>query len=305
MVAYGRRDGGFWDYIKDAILWLLVFYWAYYYFGWKGPAVLGGLFAVLIIIAIIAEIISKIKKQNEDKRFMKLPCKHGAVGALYDYKLCLTCQQEKEAAIEKEEKRRAEEKATKKAEKDKRHKEWIAKIRLPEYLREMDWRQFELLICDLFRRIGYEVESTPPTADGGIDGYLRKDGELAILQCKRFKGGVGEPVLRNLLGTMTANKAKRGFIVTTGKVSQQAKLWVANQPIKIIELDELVDFIRNYFPENEVIPDEYDLNPEEYQACPRCGKPLKIVSWKGTQFWGCSGYPSCRYTRSIWRNYKK
>ena len=38
--------------------------------------------------------------------------------------------------------------------------------------------------------------------------------------------------------------------------------------------------------------------------CPRCGKPLVVRTARrganaGKQFYGCSGYPSCRYTRSL------
>ena len=40
------------------------------------------------------------------------------------------------------------------------------------------------------------------------------------------------------------------------------------------------------------------------KTCPRCGKPLVLRTAKkganaGSQFWGCSGYPSCRYTAQV------
>jgi hypothetical protein len=33
--------------------------------------------------------------------------------------------------------------------------------------------------------------------------------------------------------------------------------------------------------------------------CPRCGKPLVMRNGKGGQFYGCSGYPNCRFTKNI------
>ena len=39
-----------------------------------------------------------------------------------------------------------------------------------------------------------------------------------------------------------------------------------------------------------------------HQTCPRCGKPLKIVTYNGSQFLGCTGYSrdgGCRYTAQI------
>ena len=43
------------------------------------------------------------------------------------------------------------------------------------------------------------------------------------------------------------------------------------------------------------------------KLCPRCGKKLVLRTAKsganaGTQFWGCSGYPVCKYTESIGKN---
>ena len=35
------------------------------------------------------------------------------------------------------------------------------------------------------------------------------------------------------------------------------------------------------------------------KVCPRCGQFLKKRSGKFGEFWGCSGYPDCRYTENI------
>ena len=36
----------------------------------------------------------------------------------------------------------------------------------------------------------------------------------------------------------------------------------------------------------------------EHRTCPWCGKSLVLRTRRksGTRFWGCSGYPTCRYT---------
>ncbi len=33
--------------------------------------------------------------------------------------------------------------------------------------------------------------------------------------------------------------------------------------------------------------------------CPRCGKPLVLRNGRSGQFYGCSGYPNCRFTKNI------
>lgn len=36
-----------------------------------------------------------------------------------------------------------------------------------------------------------------------------------------------------------------------------------------------------------------------YRLCPRCGQALRKRSGRFGEFWGCSGFPQCRYTENI------
>ena len=37
----------------------------------------------------------------------------------------------------------------------------------------------------------------------------------------------------------------------------------------------------------------------EIRVCPRCGNLLKMINGKFGDFWGCTGYPNCRYTENV------
>ncbi|MBR5229730.1 MAG: topoisomerase DNA-binding C4 zinc finger domain-containing protein [Firmicutes bacterium] len=39
----------------------------------------------------------------------------------------------------------------------------------------------------------------------------------------------------------------------------------------------------------------------EPRTCPRCGKPLKKRSGRFGEFYGCQGFPTCRYTENVKR----
>lgn len=38
---------------------------------------------------------------------------------------------------------------------------------------------------------------------------------------------------------------------------------------------------------------------EDLPQCPQCGKPMVLRSGKRGEFWGCTGYPNCRYTMEV------
>lgn len=53
-----------------------------------------------------------------------------------------------------------------------------------------------------FRDRGYRVMLTGTAGDHGIDLVAEKTGKRAIVQCKRWSGSVGEPVLGDLFGAI-------------------------------------------------------------------------------------------------------
>lgn len=255
---------------------------------------------ITLLIPIVLIVRGLLKNTLKTRRANRALCSHGTVGALKNTALCTKCRHEDIARNIEKIKLEENERARLKAVREQNYQKWVINIRLPEYLLGMHPLAFEELICDLFSRTGYEVELTKYTGDGGIDGYLRKNGELSLLQCKRVKGSVGQPVLRDLYGTMQHERASSGVVVTTGKVSQQAKEWMVDKPIRIIELSELLSLIRENYSEDDVVPESFKghLVKAERQICPLCNNSLRIVKWKGKNFVGCTNYPNCEYTRT-------
>ena len=103
-------------------------------------------------------------------------------------------------------------------------------------LQAMDPGDFEAWVQQLFRSRGYFTTNTPDGADHGIDLWVvSPQGERAIVQCKRYRGVVGEPVVRDLYGVMQHEAAARGFLVTTGGISAAAGRWAQGKPIDLID----------------------------------------------------------------------
>ncbi|MCC6166398.1 MAG: restriction endonuclease [Caldilineaceae bacterium] len=93
----------------------------------------------------------------------------------------------------------------------------------------------------IFERQGYSVLNTRDVKDNGVDILVTDaHGRRAVVQCKRYRGTVGEGVVRDLYGTMIHNDALMAYLVTTGSISEAARRWAAGKPIGLIDGPRLV-----------------------------------------------------------------
>lgn len=127
---------------------------------------------------------------------------------------------------------------------------WKRHIRLSDYqtledLREMPADTFEALVAALFRAYGYDADIVGGSSDHGVDVLVTvDDDEKWVVQCKRYSGSVGEPVVRDLFGTMSHEGAQRAYLITTGVFTRQARDWAKGKPIVLYDGEALVKLIR-------------------------------------------------------------
>jgi restriction system protein len=114
-------------------------------------------------------------------------------------------------------------------------------------LRQMNWRQFEQLTGEAFRRQGYAVEETGlGGADGGIDLILRKDGLTTLVQCKQWQNRqVGVKVVREMYGLLLHHLAAGVKIVALGDYTPDARDFAQGKSIELIHGGELVATVRS------------------------------------------------------------
>jgi restriction system protein len=104
---------------------------------------------------------------------------------------------------------------------------------------------FEEFVAELFEALGFEVECVGRTGDEGVDLRLRRDGLLAIVQCKyHAKGVVGSPDLQKFLGTIHHTRSHKGFFVTTRTFSLAAERFAADHPIELVDGPRLVELVQ-------------------------------------------------------------
>ena len=184
---------------------------------------------------------------------------------------------------------------------------------LPSLL-SLPWREFEQLVGEAYRRQGYDVEETGGGgADGGIDLVLRGHGETILVQCKQWRQRqVGVDKVRELYGVVTAERANRGILVTSGNFTNDAQSFKVGKPLILVDdpaLAELVSNVRTSRPVTRpgVRPPTIPATAPAASAatvstaattCPRCGSAMTIRIAKrganaGLSFYGCTRYPAC------------
>ena len=101
--------------------------------------------------------------------------------------------------------------------------------------------QFEKMVMELYSLRGYDARRTGAIGDHGVDVVVKTPkGAKWIVQCKRWRGWVGEPVVRDFYGTLHHEKADRGILITTGTFSNAAREWAKGKPLALVDGDEFL-----------------------------------------------------------------
>ncbi|WP_332405532.1 restriction endonuclease [Vibrio metschnikovii] len=173
-------------------------------------------------------------------------------------------------------------------------------------LNNLSWLEFEGYIGEFFKQQGYEVKQAfSQKPDGGVDIWMRKDGQLTLVQCKHWKSRkVGIQILREMYAVMIENNASKMIIVTSGDFTSEAIKYALDKRLWLINGGELVQMIEQV--RNRPTEKTLEVTPPTSTTplCPSCHAPLvmrtaKRGQNKGNQFYGCSSYPRCRYTKDI------
>jgi len=122
----------------------------------------------------------------------------------------------------------------------------LQRIEKLEDLIRLSPEEFENMVATYFRRQGYQVRLVGAQGDHGVDLVVfsaeRKKG---IVQCKRYRGSVGEPIIRDFYGAMIHEEASFGYVITTGRFTQQARAWIGDKPVYLLDGYELIDTLKH------------------------------------------------------------
>jgi HJR/Mrr/RecB family endonuclease len=131
----------------------------------------------------------------------------------------------------------------------------LVKQKLIDKIQEMDPFQFEFLVAELLRKIGYEnVDVTKRSGDKGIDvvGNLTVGGLTnvkTVIQVKRYKTGnnISGKYITQLRGS--AEVDQRGLIITTSDFTKDAveeSKAINKMPVALVNGNKLIELLFKY-----------------------------------------------------------
>ncbi|WP_396901428.1 restriction endonuclease [Burkholderia anthina] len=165
-------------------------------------------------------------------------------------------------------------------------------------LKELSWREFERLVGEAYRRLGYVVNVVGQGgADGGVDLVLIRPREKILVQCKQWRANsVGASVVREMAGLMLHHQASGVKIVCVGKFTRDARAFADGKDIELVSGDNLLELVRSVQRGSGAISRLGSSAP----LCPDCGHPMcrRYSRRHGSALWGCSAYPECNGTRA-------
>ena len=125
----------------------------------------------------------------------------------------------------------------------------------PEFLHKMHSYRFEILVADLLKDMGYDVQLTPQTRDGGRDilaAFKIPEGEvLTVVDCKRFAFDrkIGPDLVQRLLWVSEHNDrasrammASKTYYTTGARAIEKEYKW----KLSMKDYDAITGWISNY-----------------------------------------------------------
>jgi HJR/Mrr/RecB family endonuclease len=125
----------------------------------------------------------------------------------------------------------------------------------PELMYTLYSREFEMFIADLFDKMGFDVELTAETRDGGKDIIAVRYMPFkfrCLIECKRYGKDkpVGLDIVQRLYGVTQFESANKGLLVTTGRITAPAKEFMESDQVKWLlegkEYNDIIQWLVNY-----------------------------------------------------------
>ncbi|MCH4814031.1 restriction endonuclease, partial [Vreelandella neptunia] len=124
----------------------------------------------------------------------------------------------------------------------------------PEKMYDLSPRKFEELVAAILKDMGFDVELTKATRDGGRDiiAHIRNSvcSYLTHIECKKYapENKIGVGIIREVMGVHHLRQATKSIIVTTGFFSKDAikEAEVVENHLALRDFNNLKEWLQRY-----------------------------------------------------------
>ena len=117
----------------------------------------------------------------------------------------------------------------------------------------VSWRTFIHMVLDALSRRGFERVVDSETASGDSDFVLERHGERHLLSCKHGSAFVlGRLTVNELANDINLNNAAGGFLLTQGRITEDARPVAALQRVELLDGPTLWPQLRDFLPAEQL-----------------------------------------------------
>lgn len=118
-------------------------------------------------------------------------------------------------------------------------------------LPEIEWRDMERIVAEIFSGLGFNVELTPSGRDGGKDVVVYSEGKKYLIEIKHWKlpNRVGTDYMQHFLEVVVSEHGDGGLYLSTSGYRKNAfnRLKViTNKPVKFQSVPKLMTLVDTY-----------------------------------------------------------
>jgi restriction system protein len=104
--------------------------------------------------------------------------------------------------------------------------------------------EFEIACADRLAGLGWRAEVTPASGDQGADIVAWKGATCAVIQCKMYKGSVGNAAVQQVLGAKLYYDADVAAVITTSDYTKAAVRLAERSDVLLLRSGDLDSFDR-------------------------------------------------------------
>ena len=202
-----------------------------------------GVIPSFVVSVVVSGVVETFMRNRARSRLLESPV--ASQIKLYEKAIETYTEEEREAVRQQ----REAERARRAVEKARQEAEIARRRRLIDHWLSLSGPELEDEMATLCSRLGYRVESTPVSGDGGVDLILRnKSGEKVVVQCKSYKSPVGPAAARELYGSMMDFGAPKAVLVCPVGFTRGVEDFVKGKRIDLVSASDLISLAASVEP---------------------------------------------------------